>query len=74
MNSLSTIKLGCKKSNLNKIQIVLSHIKILYDNLAQMKQFTEDSNKIQDFFEIHNKSIYIIDLLREDKLEITILS
>ena len=66
--------MGCKKSNLNKIQILFGQIKILYDNLALMKEYSEDPTKIQEFFEVQNKSIYIIDLLRNDYSEITVLT
>jgi hypothetical protein len=59
---------------MNKIQILFGQIKILCDNLALMKEYSEDQTKIQEFFEVQNKSIYIIDLLRNDYSEITVLT
>ena len=74
LNSVTLIKLGIKKSNLNRVQIIVNNIKLLQENLGKLKEITDDSSKIQEFFEIYNKSVYIIELLKSNKTELKILA
>ena len=73
LNSISTIKGGIKKSNINKIQFITTQIDTLKENIAKIKEIIDDNSKVHDFFENYNKSIFIIELLKNEKTELKML-
>ena len=73
INSITTINLGIKKNNYNKLEMLIANIKLLHENLSKLKEISNNSSNIHDFFEINNKSAYLIDMLKNETPQIKIV-